>query len=51
MGDDLTDEHGFAAAASLGGAGILVGPVRDSAATYRLGSVSEARHWLREAAA
>ena len=51
MGDDLTDEHGFAAAATLGGTGILVGPVRESAARYRLDSVTAARHWLREAAA
>lgn len=51
MGDDLTDEHGFAAAASLGGAGILVGPERDSAARYRLGSVADAARWLLEAAA
>ena len=50
MGDDLTDEHGFAAAADLGGAGILVGPERDSAARYRLGSVREAARWLREIA-
>jgi trehalose 6-phosphate phosphatase len=50
MGDDLTDEHGFAAVADLGGAGILVGPPRDSAARYRLGSVAEAGAWLREAA-
>ena len=50
MGDDLTDEHGFAAAAGLGGAGILVGPERDSAALYRLGSVSEAARWLDAAA-
>src|SRR6185369_6443280 len=28
VGDDLTDEHAFAAAAALGGAGILVGPPR-----------------------
>ncbi|HYD13688.1 MAG TPA: trehalose-phosphatase [Allosphingosinicella sp.] len=51
MGDDLTDEHGFAAAAGLGGAGILVGPARDSAARFRLGSVKEAARWLREVAA
>ena len=51
MGDDLTDEHGFAAAASVGGAGILVGPARESAARYRLASVIEARRWLREASA
>ena len=50
MGDDLTDEHGFAAAAALGGAGILIGPERESAARYRLDSVAEAGRWLREAA-
>lgn len=50
MGDDLTDEHGFSAVASLGGAGILVGPPRDTAARYRIGSVAEAEHWLRAAA-
>ena len=51
MGDDLTDEHGFTAVAKLDGAGILVGPPRESAARYRLNSVAEAAHWLREAAA
>jgi trehalose 6-phosphate phosphatase len=46
VGDDLTDEHGFAAAASLAGAGILVGPARDTAARYRLDSVHAVREWL-----
>jgi trehalose 6-phosphate phosphatase len=46
VGDDLTDEHGFEAAASLGGAGILVGPPRDSAARYRLDSVAAVADWL-----
>jgi trehalose 6-phosphate phosphatase len=50
MGDDLTDEHGFAAAASLGGAGILVGPERDSAALFRLACVGDAARWLKGAA-
>jgi trehalose 6-phosphate phosphatase len=50
MGDDLTDEHGFAAAAGLDGAGILVGPARESAARYRLASVAAAAGWLAEAA-
>jgi trehalose 6-phosphate phosphatase len=50
MGDDLTDEHGFAAAADLGGAGILVGPERESAALYRLESVGDAARWLEGAA-
>jgi trehalose 6-phosphate phosphatase len=47
VGDDLTDEHGFEAAAALGGAGILVGPPRDSAARYRLASVAAVADWLR----
>jgi len=46
VGDDLTDEHGFEAAAELGGAGILVGPPRDTAARYRLESVAAVRDWL-----
>ena len=50
VGDDLTDEHAFAAAAALGGAGILVGPPRDSAASYRLESVAAVAAWLRTAA-
>jgi len=50
VGDDLTDEHAFAAAAELGGAGILVGPARDSAARYRLASVKAVADWLEGAA-
>ena len=50
VGDDLTDEHGFEAAAALGGAGILVGPERDTAARYRLDSVAAVAGWLAEAA-
>jgi trehalose 6-phosphate phosphatase len=46
VGDDLTDEHAFAAAASLGGAGVLVGPARDTAASYRLESVGAVADWL-----
>lgn len=51
MGDDLTDEPGFAAAAELGGDGILVGERRASAARYRLGGVDETLAWLEVAAA
>lgn len=51
MGDDLTDEPGFMAAAALGGAGILVGERRPSAARYRLGSVGAALGWLEASAA
>lgn len=50
VGDDLTDEHGFAAAAALGGAGVLVGPERETAAAYRLPSVAAVAEWLGEAA-
>lgn len=50
VGDDLTDEHGFVAAARLGGAGILVGPPRKTAARFRLDSVPAVRDWLRTAA-
>lgn len=46
LGDDLTDECGFATVATLGGAGILVGPERDSRATYRLTSVEAVHAWL-----
>lgn len=46
VGDDLTDEHAFAAAAALGGAGVLVGPARATAAAYRLDSVAAVARWL-----
>ena len=49
VGDDLTDEHAFAAAEALGGAGILVGPPRDTAARFRLASVSDTARWLENA--
>lgn len=49
MGDDHTDEPGFAAAKALGGAGILVGPPRATAARYRLDGVPEALAWLAAA--
>jgi len=51
VGDDLTDEHAFAAAAALGGAGILAGAARETAARYRLPSVSAVADWLGAAAA
>lgn len=49
IGDDLTDEHGFEAARELGGAGVLVGPERGTAATYRLEDVGAVRSWLQAA--
>jgi trehalose 6-phosphate phosphatase len=50
VGDDLTDEAGFAAAAEHGGAGILVGPARETEARYRLRGVAAVRAWLDGAA-
>jgi trehalose 6-phosphate phosphatase len=50
VGDDLTDEHAFVAAAELGGSGVLVGPPRETAATWRLNGVGEVVRWLSEAA-
>jgi trehalose 6-phosphate phosphatase len=48
FGDDLTDEDGFRAAAALGGAGVLVGPRRTTAARWRLPDIDALRDWLRE---
>jgi trehalose 6-phosphate phosphatase len=50
VGDDLTDEDGFTEAAALGGTGVLVGPMRDTDARYRLESVKAVADWLRSAA-
>ena len=46
LGDDETDEPGFAACAALGGAGVLVGPLRATAARYRLPDVTAVHAWL-----
>lgn len=46
LGDDLTDEHGFRAAADLGGFGVLVGPPRETAARYGLPDVDAVLAWL-----
>ena len=48
VGDDLTDEDGFAAAMECGGAGVLVGKPRPTAAQYRIGSVAGVRAWLAD---
>lgn len=50
LGDDLTDEHGFAAAEALGGFGVLVGPARPTAARYRLADVAAVLDWLEAVA-
>jgi trehalose 6-phosphate phosphatase len=46
LGDDLTDEAGFAAADDLGGFGVLVGPARMTAAAHRLAGPEAALRWL-----
>ena len=51
IGDDLTDEGGFSAVLALGGAGVLVGAPRATAALYRLESVEAVRAWLATAIA
>lgn len=50
VGDDLTDEHAFAAASDLGGAGVLVGAERPTSAVYRLDDVTDVLRWLSQAA-
>ncbi len=50
IGDDLTDEAGFAAAEALGGWGILVGGGRETAARYRLSDVAQVHEWLHRLA-
>jgi trehalose 6-phosphate phosphatase len=49
LGDDLTDEAGFAAAERLGGYGVVVGPRRPTLAAYAVAGVAEARAWLKGA--
>lgn len=49
IGDDDTDEPALAAAEAMGGAGIVVDPVRPSAARYRLDDVAATLAWLESA--
>ncbi|HET6433323.1 trehalose-phosphatase [Dyella sp.] len=46
VGDDLTDEHAFDAAAREGGDGVLVGARRPTAARFTLPSTAAVQHWL-----
>lgn len=46
LGDDVTDEDGFRVARALGGFGVLVGPMRDTVADYRLEDVEGVLAWL-----
>lgn len=50
LGDDLTDEYGFRAAAALGGFGVLVGRGRETAAAHRLADVDAVLDWLEAVA-
>ena len=51
VGDDLTDEDGFRTAAELGGAGVLVGRLRPTAALARLDDVDAVLAWLQASVA
>ncbi len=51
IGDDLTDESAFEAARDLGGHGVLVGPQRETAASFRLNGVAAVLDWLEAFAA
>jgi trehalose 6-phosphate phosphatase len=46
VGDDVTDEHAFAEADALGGAGIVVGSRRPTVARYALAGPAAARAWM-----
>ncbi|WP_454828543.1 trehalose-phosphatase [Pseudoxanthomonas wuyuanensis] len=47
VGDDLTDEYGFAAANASGGWSVLVGQRNDSLASYHLADPDAVHAWLR----
>lgn len=49
VGDDVTDEAGFAAARELGGHAILIGAPRATSANFSLSSPAALREWLWEA--
>lgn len=49
VGDDVTDEDAFLTVARLGGAGILVGAMRETFARWRLESVEAVHAWLKDA--
>jgi trehalose 6-phosphate phosphatase len=49
VGDDATDEAGFAAAQALGGLGVSVGASRQTQAGFRLTGVDAALTWLENA--
>ena len=47
IADDVTYEHAFVVARDMGGWGVLVGPPRRTAASYRLDNVEAVHDWLR----
>jgi trehalose-phosphatase len=49
LGDDVTDEDAFLAVGRFGGSGVLVGPVRPTAAVWRIDDVSGVHDWLAAA--
>ena len=46
IGDDVTDEDAFASVRALHGRGVLVGPIRPTAAAHRLDDVAAVIAWL-----
>ena len=50
VGDDTTDEDGFAAVNRLGGVSVLVGGLRETQARHRLPDIEACRTWLAAAA-
>ena len=50
IGDDVTDEYGFAVVNELSGLSIRVGSTAGSAAEWQLRNVAELRAWLQSAA-
>lgn len=49
LGDDDTDEPAMVAARALGGAGVLIGAPRNTAAAWRLDGVAQTLSWLEAA--
>lgn len=47
-GDDVTDEDAFAAVRAFNGGGVLVGPMRQTHALWRLQGVAAVHRWLEE---
>lgn len=47
LGDDVTDEDAFRAVGGLGGQGVLVGPLRTTAASRHLPDVPAVHAWLK----